>query len=314
MSKNTNGQDQNPDHRATSANVEPDYQITPTPERKPYRKGHLSAPAMQVVLGLYPIKRLSTDATTAVSGAGGVHACHAVLAYIAGHWGADVGYAWVADETIAIDLRMSPGTVSKCKKVLKQRGLMTDVGKDRKGIRRYAFHWFDEPDLFDEPVSPPTPEPSVQPVSPPTLKSTDIQEQDQELVKNRNSNKRLNARQTHIEPIWCQFIDDLLSLINHNQRNIVDDLEYVSAFSPFEQCLANGWKPDQLAKATVDRVRSWQTESGSIVQILKDLQTVTPPKPKRERAKCGVHECDGLVHVDPETLNPYRCPKLEPAF
>ena len=284
------GQEQTPD-RHTLGNAIPDYPNAPT--IKAPRKGHLPEIGIQGVLGAYPIEQLTTELTSSVKGSGGIWACHAVLMFQVAHYNGLNRTSYVSDVTIAKGLGMDRATVNKCKRVLIKADLMRETGQLRgKGCKVYWFPWFEQ--YQNEPVA--------------VLNSTHIQHITNTPQVN-NTTPQPKAKPTTPDP----FIDKWEFLIADLPNEMKSGLKYKQARPMFLACLANGWDkyPEQLKSAVMRRIEPGHTEPGKLVNVLKELASIKPPKPI---VKCDIHNCNGNQHEDPETRDPYDCPNKSRNF
>jgi hypothetical protein len=284
------GQAQTPD-RQTLGNAITDYPNAPT--IKAPRNGHLPEIALQGVLGGYPMERLTTELTSSVKGSGGRYACHAVLMYFLACYNVRNRTAFVSDVTIATDLGMDRATVNKCKRVLIKADLMQETDQVRgKGCKVYSFQWFEQNQ--NEPVA--------------VLNSTHIQH-----ITNTTHVQHTTPQAKPKPKTTDPFLDRWELLIADLPNEMKSGLNYKQARPMFLACLANGWDkyPEQLKSAVMYRIEPGHTEPGKLVNVLKELANIKPPKPI---AKCGIHNCNGNQHEDPETRDPYDCPNKSPNF
>jgi hypothetical protein len=284
--KQQSGQAQTPD-RQTLGNAIKEYPNTPTKNLPRY----LSDPGVQVAWGEYPKELLTTQATKSVKGSGGVWACHAVLVYFAAHYNAKLGTTNASNQACATDLDLEPATVSKCKKVLLQVGLMSDTGKKTEyGVPKYTLPWYGN--QIKAPVS--------------VLNSTDIQHSTAQI---QNTTPQPTTKPTTPEPflnLWELVIADLPS-------EMKSGLNYKQAKPAFDACLANGWvkDPEQLKSQVMLRIEPGHTEPGKLVNVLKEISLI---KPKKPIAKCDYDNCTGRSHTSVETGQSYWCPNKSPDF
>jgi predicted transcriptional regulator len=279
------GQAQTPD-RSTLGNAVTDYTTTPT--RK--LPAHLPDAGVEIAWGEYPKELLTVEQTKLVKGSGGVWLCHAVLVYFGAHYNAKSGTTRVSNKAIATDLDIEPATVSKCKKVLLNTGLIADTGKtDKHGVPIYIFPWHRN-------------QINVQSV---VLKSTDIQHITEQV---QNTTPQATAKPTTSDPfleLWEFLIADL-------PNEMKSKLNYIQAKPTFQDCLANGWYEhrEQLKDNVMSRIEPGHTEPGKLVNVLKEIATIKPTKPI---IKCDYDNCNGNMHENVETRLPTPCPnKVQP--
>jgi len=275
------GQAQTPD-RHTLGNAVTDYTTTPT--RK--LPAHLPDAGVEIAWGEYPKELLTTEQTKLVKGSGGIWLCHAVLVYLGAHYNAKSGTTRVSNKAIATDLDIEPATVSKCKKVLLQTGLIADTGKtDKHGVPIYIFPWHRN-------------QINVQSV---VLKSTDIQHST-EQVQNTTLQTATKSKPTTSDP----FLESWELLIADLPNEMKSKLNYTQARPTFTDCLANGWDkyPEQLKDNVMSRIEPGHTEPGKLVNVLKEIATIKPTKPI---IKCDYDNCNGNYHESVDSGLPYPC-------
>ena len=280
------GQEQTPDRR-TLGNAIPDYPNAPTKKLPKY----LSDVGVKIAWGDYPKSLLTTQATKVVKGSGGVWACHAVLIFFAAHYNPKLGSTNVSNQACADLLDLEPATVSKCKKVLLQVGLMSDTGKKTEhGVPKYTFPWYDK--QINEPVS--------------VLNSTDIQHSTAQVQHTTPQAKTKPTPPDLFLELWELVIADL-------PTEMKSGLNYKQAKPVFMACLENGWDkyPEQLKSAVMSRIEPGHTEPGKLVNVLKEIALIKPTKPI---AKCDYDNCTGRSHASVETGNSYWCPNKSPDF
>jgi len=285
------GQAQTPD-RSTLGNAIPDYTTAPT--RK--LPAHLTDVGVEIAWGEYPKELLTTEQTKLVKGSGGVWLCHAVLVYFAAHYNAKSGTTHVSNKACANDLDIGMATVSKCKKVLLQTGLIADTGKtDKYGVPIYMFPWHRN-------------QINVQSV---VLKSTHIQhstEQVQNTTLQTETATKSKLQPTAKDP----FMDLWESVIAGLPGEMKSALNYKQARPAFMDCLANGWDqyPEQLKDQVTKRHNPGLTKPGWFVNVLKEITLIKPSKPI---IKCDYDNCNGNMHENVETRLPTACPnKVQP--
>jgi len=280
---------------------------------------HRLPPLDEIIHGNYPKEWLTAEIRQSV----GASRCILFLIYLAWHYNLDRSDARPSLKGFAAKhLDGNTWRASEISDAVERSRLIRVVGERRKGrATTYTFDTWYNPIAPDdsspgvepsqEPSQEPSRQPSRQPSQEPSRQPSQEPSRDPVNEQNNNLNVNLTEQQTKLKRLahlWDPFLTALSDNLPKQQQHLANDLKYASAYTPFEQCLANGWDPEQLGQATADRVDTWQQAPGSIVGILKDLQVITPPK--KPKPKCDFHSCNGSWHEDPETTLLYRCPGI----
>lgn len=259
------------------------------------RSGHLPDVALNVALGNYPSELITVQACQEVHGSGGVALVERVLIYFLAHYNASSKTIEASQSKAAKALRRDRATINKCLAVLKNVGLLVDVGTGRGGTRKYQTPLIDAY-LESAPVVQSVVEPVVQGVVQGVGISTHIQ--------NSTTTQQHSYDEAKLFEHYRESYDIALAFAGDKkpEYNTSVARAYVRVMQH-----ATAWQdqPELYGVALKARLGT-RTESGGILQAMREL-VYEPPKPKLEL--CGVDECNGNLHVDPETKVPFPCPK-----
>lgn len=277
---------------ATLDNVTTVYQNPQTnSEYTKVRKGYLPELAVNVSLGI-AMQYLSDERLSdLVKGTGDKMTCHAVLMYLLAHQNASTGISYVSDSSIARDLILDRGTVSKCKRVLILKGLIVDVGKARNGVRKYAFPLLERLLSGAQGVVEPVAQGVVEPVS--------TQPHIQYINKyNNNDYKKVDE---HYRELYVRAVVAIPKNLQPSwNKTTAKEFRRVMEYAPIWQA-----EPELYGQALIAQAGN-RSLVGGYLDAMKELEYL-PPKPPLEL--CGYDECNGNLHENYDTKQPYPCPK-----
>ncbi len=137
MSEQTNGsQDINNLESPTLGNVPQLYPDEPT---KYIRNGYVPDIALQVIDGNYPHELITDEARRDVESAGGKAMIMLVLVSLCANYSTKTRTIEASQKQIAHKLGVTRTTVNRCIQVLKNVGLLVDVGVSKYGTRKYGI-------------------------------------------------------------------------------------------------------------------------------------------------------------------------------
>ena len=293
MSEQTNGsQDKNNLESPTLGNVPQLYPIEPTnSDYTKVRKGYLPELAVNVSLGIAMQYLSDEKLSNLVKGTGDRFTCHAVLMYLLAHQNALTGISYVSDSSIARDLCLDRGTVSKCKRVLILKGVIVDVGKGRSGVRKYAFPLLERLLSGAQGVV----EPVVQGVVEPVSTQPHIQ-----YINKYNNNDYKIVDEHFIELYPRALVDIPKDLQPKWNKTTAREFKRVMQYAPTWQA-----QPELYGQALKTKAGN-RSSAGGYVQAMGELEYEPPKQPLQF---CAYDNCNGNLHENNDTKEPYLCPK-----